>query len=111
MAFEVIDHRPKVLDWIADEWAFQQFIALVTVVRVGVHVFVMGRVVESNDVVPGLPVVRVFLFGEPDVEKSIVDEEDPQVPRGVARAALDDGVRDEGGILGERDAPYRLVRL
>lgn len=73
-------------------------------------VMVMRCVIETNEFVVGLPVKRVLSLREPDVEKSVVDEEHPKVSWGISRPTLDNDVCHESWILSERDVSEGFVR-
>lgn len=71
---EMVQDRPEIVERVAGERTRLDGIVLVTVVWVGLDVVVMGRVIEPNELVSRLPVVRVLRRGEPDVEEPIVEK-------------------------------------
>jgi len=96
---QFVENAAKVLRRNAVEWAFPYFVTDVDVVRKRLHV-VVGSTVESDDLVP-LPVVRVLLVRNPDIEEGAVSEEYPEVFGCITRFALYSSTFDEIGKLGK----------
>ena len=107
---EVVHHRSDVAGRFSDEGTLLDSIVDVTMMPVGIHVVVVGRVVEPDNVVSRLPVVGISLLGEPPVEKPVV-EVDAEVSRRVARGSLDDGIGDERRVRSAYDVTDGLVPL
>jgi hypothetical protein len=106
---EKVHHTSEVVEPVAGKPARRDGIGLMAMVRMRATVRVMGGIIEANVFVTRLLVERILLPGEPHLEEPIVDEEDAEVSRGVSWSTFDNGFRDEGRVLIERNTSKPFV--